>query len=414
MSELTCGDHCNHHGSCLSGKCSCDLGWFSANETSFCTIPGPKEWGDYWSFFKILFIILFLCVFIYSSLKLCLSLKQENTQECSIKCIRLFKSPKNLSLFGIILMSAMRVTWLSYDPLIFDLKSTRMTDRLLFESAYPILFTVLSSVILVWSGLYQGIRKKKRDPFKCIRKVILALMVVAYPLCWMVSINKGFRAEKSSWYWVGYISLGIGASFISLCYIVYSVLLLRYISANQAKNLPKPITLNSPLRQEITFPEVAQNSKTWIDFNSIENPSEYNESFSDEYPKEKKEIDQNLDKYFLGLSKGDKKLITKLLIMTSISGTSGFLIIAIGTPFTLYDALNSPVYTFVGLFLALFFEFGISLLMIIAFTTEVKNQEKENIKQMMFMARNIRHKESVLKLPSSYSHIYRRLRLYYL
>ena len=150
MSEAVCINDCNGHGSCISKNCSCDLGWFSVNNTSPCTINGSTEWGDAWSFYKIFFTILFLCLLLYSSFKLCSSLKQESTSDCGIKVVRTFKSPKNLSLLGITVIALIRVVWLSFDPLNFSGLSDRMADRLVFESVYPILFTVLSSVILVW------------------------------------------------------------------------------------------------------------------------------------------------------------------------------------------------------------------------------------------------------------------------
>ena len=150
MEAKSCNMGCNKHGTCIYGTCSCDLGWFSSNSTSFCTIPGSKDWGRGWDFLTIFFNILFSLIFSISSFKLYKSLKQEKTHDCQNKLQRIFKSPKNLSLLGISLISCIRVIWLSFDPLIFKNQSNRMCDRLLFESVYPLTFTVLASVLLVW------------------------------------------------------------------------------------------------------------------------------------------------------------------------------------------------------------------------------------------------------------------------
>ena len=241
-------------------------------------------------------------------------------------------------------------------------------------------------------------------------------MIAAYPLCWMVSINKGLREENSSWYWIGYISLGIGASFISLCFIIYAILLLRYISKPEPTpgNCDAIFSSNGRTFHENITPRDSGNDRDWLEFSSIESNSMLNEPFKFELIMTKKKSDKSIDKYFVELTREDKRIVMKLLTMTTISGTAGLLIIAIGTPFTLYDILTSPSYTYLSLFLALIFEFGICLLIIIAFTTQVKNQEKENIKQMIFMARNIRKSVPDIRIPSKFNHISRRLRLYYL
>ena len=145
-----CRFNCNSHGTCISNKCICDLGWFSPNSTSLCTINGATEWGQGWSFFVIFFTILFIFLFLYSFLKVWWSLKQENNGQCKRKILRLFKSPKNLSLLSISILSLLIIIWLLYDPLVFKGKSNRMADRLLFESVYPLLFSVLACVLLVW------------------------------------------------------------------------------------------------------------------------------------------------------------------------------------------------------------------------------------------------------------------------
>lgn len=144
----SCKASCNKHGSWIKNDCSCDLGWFDG-EDQCCDIKGQDSWEQGWDFFVIFFNILFSIIFTYSSLKLYNSLKNEKTN-CRNKLIRIFKSPKNLSLLGICLISCVRIAWLSFDPLIFKGKSNRMIDRLLFETAYPLLFTVLASVLLVW------------------------------------------------------------------------------------------------------------------------------------------------------------------------------------------------------------------------------------------------------------------------
>jgi hypothetical protein len=150
MDPNSCGNSCNHHGSCISESCFCDLGWFSSNSTLPCADSGIEYWGKAWNFLIIFFNILFSFIFLFSSFKLYKSLKQEKTYDCANKLMRTIKSPKNLSLLGIIVMSFIRVVWLSFDPLVFDNRSNRMTDRLLFETVYPLTFTVLASVLLVW------------------------------------------------------------------------------------------------------------------------------------------------------------------------------------------------------------------------------------------------------------------------
>ncbi|OMJ72511.1 hypothetical protein SteCoe_29031 [Stentor coeruleus] len=411
----SCDIECNKHGSWISGDCSCDLGWFDSN-SSCCIIKGNDLWKQGWDFFVIFFNILYSIIFTYSFLKLYCSLKREKTSWRN-KMVRMFKSPKNLSLLSICLISLVRVIWLSFDPLIFKGKSNRMIDRLLFETAYPLLFTVLSSVLLVWSGMYQGIRKKKYDPFKYIRKIIIGFMIIAYPVTWIVSINKGLHKENESWYLLGYISLAICSFFVTLMFVLYAILLIRYIDRpNKSKNYCQSNTLKSPKKMLTTMGEINMEIEERVDDMNERNKNIY-KSF--ECLNEKKidgdhnKTEADDDKYFLQLSIEDKKIIKKLLAMSTAAGISGLVIIGVGTPFTIKNSIISDKMTYFGIFLAFSIEVGICLLINIAFTTQIKNPDKENIKQTAYIARTIRNQAPNIKVSREYQHISKRLELYY-
>lgn len=266
--------------------------------------------------------------------------------------------------------------------------------------------------------MYQGIRKKKYDPFKYIRKIIIGFMIIAYPVTWIVSINKGLHKENESWYLVGYISLAVCSILVTLMFVLYAILLIRYVDRpNKNKKSYSPAyTLKTPKKMHTNIGEINMENEEWIDVISeksknVSKSFEYlNENKIDPYYK-KTEIDD--DKYFLRLSTDDKKIIKKLLAMTTAAGISGLLIIAVGTPLTVKNNTISDDVTFFGIFLEFSIEVGICLLISIAFTTQIKNPDKENIKQTAYIARTIRNQAPSIKASKQFQHISKRLELYY-
>jgi hypothetical protein len=150
MSSSTCYNGCNGHGTCQNAKCLCDLGWFLSNATKSCEKNLMDSAGPSWEFFIIFFTLLFIFTFLYTSFKLYLSINQEKTFDCKLKLFRAFKTPKNISLLGILFISFLRIFWLNFDPMGFKGIANRMEERFLFNLAYPILFTVWASVLVVW------------------------------------------------------------------------------------------------------------------------------------------------------------------------------------------------------------------------------------------------------------------------
>lgn len=403
----SCKNDCNDHGTCMNNKCYCDLGFFTDHDHLDCSVSGKDVWGRVWTFFLAFYISIFLCTFLTSFFKLYKSLNREETFDCVNKCKRVVLSPKNLSLVGICFISFIKVVWLSYDPLVFKGKSSRLIDRLLFETIYPLIFTVLASVLLVWASLYQSISFKSQTTFKYTKKLIVFLMIIVYPFTWVLSINKGIRGEKDSWYWVGYISLAIGAGLLSFFFILFSILLLKYL--NQYKK-------NSDIGFELDIKEDKTDIKNTVNFNeesSVYHLSEvppilrYRKTAADFWKQEKN------TKFFLELTKDDKKLVTKILVFTTISGISGLIVIAIGTPFTFSDALNDPNLTLFGIFLGFALETSICWLVIFTFTRQISNPNKKNIKHMFYLARKNRMKTSELSINGEFEHIRKRLSMFY-
>ena len=62
---------------------------------------------------------------------------------------RVFKSPRNLCLFYLMCVGILRVGWLLKDPFRFKNELTRLEDRLLYETVYPLIYGLYSSILLV-------------------------------------------------------------------------------------------------------------------------------------------------------------------------------------------------------------------------------------------------------------------------
>jgi hypothetical protein len=236
----------------------------------------------------------------------------------------------------------------------------------------------------------------------------------------MVSINKGLREDNSFWYWLGYISLGIGASILTLFFFIYSILLLRYITSpdqvlennSESQNLPLE---KSPPRGSIETRVKVIENHDWQDILSIDSGMCSNNSMeTSKYVDVFRKTEIAEDKYFVSLSTDDRRIIKKLLMMMSVSGVSGLLIIAVGTPYTLSKSLNNnPGVTLFGLFCAFILEVAICVSVLVAFSTQIKSANKANIKQLTYMARLFRNQAPNLHLPPRFKRISRRLLSYY-
>lgn len=207
MSCDSAGD-CDHHGTCNDGECDCDFGWFG----NHCTDPGESMWGYEWEMFKIVFSAMFYTIFVWALLKLLKGMMIEKVHGFRHFVKRIFNSPKNLSILLVCLICFMRGVWLSIDPYGFkEIIDSYLLDRLIFEMAYPMLFNLYSCILLVWSGLYQGIApaERKLTPFNYIRKVIVLIIILTYVLCPVFIICKGLREGGSEWFQASLIGVGV-------------------------------------------------------------------------------------------------------------------------------------------------------------------------------------------------------------
>ena len=195
----TSSSDCSDHGDCQHRLCVCDFGWFS----EVCDQPGTATWGkELWLAFTMAFIAFFIVLLGLSLWKLSLSIKANNWMLGRIR--RLLGSPKHLALLFICTHAGLRIFWLSVDPLRqYDL-TTRVYDRLIFESAYPLVYSTFSCVLIVWGGLYQGVARLKGDKTRLLRWVLFVAMVLSFPVCLTISCVKGLRVNQQEFRIVGY------------------------------------------------------------------------------------------------------------------------------------------------------------------------------------------------------------------
>lgn len=228
-------EDCNN-GDKISGKisdyCTCDWGWYS----EFCNITGREVWGDgKWNSFLYSFRILYGLVFLIAFIKLYSTLNQDKIVGVKRFFYRLFRSPKNLCLVYICSIGILRFLWLVIDPLCFGKIVGRIADRLLYETVYPFIYGLYSSVLLVWGGLYQGMRPKRSDPFKILRKLIMFMMVMAFPISIIISCLKGNRIRSDIWMPLAIIFVGSGTILMVIGFVIFGILLFIYVERSSKK-----------------------------------------------------------------------------------------------------------------------------------------------------------------------------------
>ncbi|OMJ93341.1 hypothetical protein SteCoe_3694 [Stentor coeruleus] len=224
------------HGDKISDKitnfCTCDWGWYS----DLCDKTGKEVWGKAkWNSFLYSFIILYGLVFLIAFIKLYSTLNQDKIIGVKRFFYRLFRSPKNLCLVYICSIGILRLFWLVIDPLCFNERIERTADRLLYETVYPFIYGLYSSVLLVWGGLYQGMRPKRSDPFRILRKLIMIMMVIAFPISITISCLKGYRIRSDIWMPLAIIFVGSGTILMVVGFIIFGILLFIYVERSSKK-----------------------------------------------------------------------------------------------------------------------------------------------------------------------------------
>lgn len=217
---------CNDHGDCINEECSCDLGW----NGSICGTAGEDDWGDgKWKTFIFCFTVLNGLLIVLAFGKLYMSMKGNSYIGVKRLLWRVLKSPKNLSLLSLGLVGVFKVLWLSIDPLRFKEITSRVLDRLLFESVYPLYFCIYASVLYVMAGLYQGMYSKRSDPFRIIRKILIVMIILGFPIQFVLSVVKGYRVESPTVFYLGYGTIAGASALVSVGFIIFGILMCCYI-----------------------------------------------------------------------------------------------------------------------------------------------------------------------------------------
>jgi hypothetical protein len=138
-----CEGHCGGHGDCIDERCSCDFGWFGTD----CSEAGKELWAEFWPVYRGVFITAYALVSLWTGYRLRNSVRKQ-TSFCTLQ--RLYSSPKYVSLSCLIAAGVLRTFWLSIDPFSFHGVSTRISDRLLYELPFPLLYIPYTTVLLVW------------------------------------------------------------------------------------------------------------------------------------------------------------------------------------------------------------------------------------------------------------------------
>lgn len=439
--------NCNDHGDEVDGKCSCDWGWYNDTNKSvpdpLCSVPGKEIWNPKaWEAFKIIFIILHCILFLISTYKLYRTLNSDKIKNIKRLAHRLFRSPRNLCLLFIACIGFLRALWLLIDPFSFEKKTNRTGDRLLYETVYPFIYGLYSSVLLVWGGLYQGMRPKNSDPFKILRKFIMAMMILAFPISIVISVLKGYR-ESKVWMPIAAIFVSIGIFILLFGFIIFGVMLYCYvekqgkITKNESLGQPNVQVSDNELSQEsiqerskthrysIAMPNSEYNNsresnRSWEDFINKEifaedeTAKENDKQESEEYevlPK-KKPIEHS--KTFISLiTDDDRNIFRKLCFLMMISTLLGIMVLVFIIFLTNSSKNLKPhqeLYLLYGVFAL---EIFASMMIFFVFTAQIKVKEKNNLRFFSLISMKMNKKEPKIHLPPVLKNIKIRLKNFY-
>ena len=433
------------HGDLENSQCLCDWGWFGAE----CTESGRTLWGDNaWSTFQVIYIVLYFFILGTALLKLYMTLRLDKVTGFRRLIYRLFRSPKNLSLLYLILIGFFRGFWLWIDPLCFKEKFTRLQDRLLYNTAYPILYGLYASVLLVWGGLYQGMRSTSSDPFRALRKLIMAMMILAFPVSLTISTLQGYRIPSSVWAPLGIALVVAGVLLMVLGFIIFGVLLCIYVekntvnntencpvgkfntersaadiaSARHASTLRRAKTkMESPReavgRETINNQEVDVLEHSWYTFVSNEDRShiiwEEKFEFHENAIGPKVKIAGNNKNIISLITKDDRAILRSLGLLLTLSIILGFAILVFFSVLSSRLNSTSPENELVILYSAFSIEVFACLLIYIVFTREIKVKEKTELRFFTSISLEMNSKIPKIKFPGWCSKVGLRLHNFY-
>jgi hypothetical protein len=458
-------DHeCSGHGDWIEEDevCTCDWGWYDHNSEN-CNNPGKDVWDkEAWKAFTVIFTILHIILFLVSLYKLYSTLNQDKIKNVRRLLHRMFRSPRNLCLVFLASIGLFRFLWLRIDPFSFEGLVGRTGDRLLYETVYPFIYGLYSSVLLVWGGLYQGMRPKSSDPFKILRTIIMIMMVLAFPVSITISILKGARISRV---WMPIAGIFVAAGILTLIvgFISFGILLYCYVEKKHQSQvemqkvpcedeIPEEILedhsdkdsersnakLNSKsdrcekvetrgrihrfslAKQESKGHKSHASSKSWEEFISFENEKQINESNknsiieSEEYeilPKKKNLQDSKAS--ISMITDDDKVIFRKLCVLLMISIMLGILVLI----FMIF--LNSTQGNFDNrmelgmLYIVFLIELFACWMIFFVFTAQIKVKEKNNLRFFTMISMKMNRKEPKIKLPPELRNIRIRLRKFY-
>ena len=440
-------DECNDHGDCIKGDCSCDWGWYSENST-MCFVPGDKIWNhSVWEGFTRLFLILHIILFLVSVCKLYRTLKLDKISNIKRLIDRLFRSPRNLCLLFLACIGLFRGLWLVIDPFSFKCFVDRTGDRLLFETVYPFIYGLYSSVLLVWGGLYQGMRSKSSDPFKIFRKIIMAMMILAFPVSITTSVLKGYRLSEI-WMPIAGIFVSLGILILVSGFLIFGVMLFCYVEKQgkahkqalkntlsgqtpdqnpdrdqSIESIPKRINTQrlSLAIQDSRHNTSRELNQSWENFIVEENILDFhtvrdNESEDDNKEPEKapKKFPVEKTKTFISLiTDDDRSIFRKLCLLMMVSTILGIIVLIVMIFITNSSKNLNPDEELVMLYAVFFIELFACLMIFLVFTAQIKVKEKNNLRFFSLISMKMNKKEPKIKLPPILAKIKNRLKKFY-
>ena len=428
-----CPKNCNEHGLCTDGTCWCDWGWYSDS----CTTVGISDWGlNSWRSFQAIFIILYSILFAVSVKALGIQLGNDKVREWKRFFHRLFRSSKNLCLFFLTGIGILRLFWLSIDPLGFKGYLDYRAERLLFETVYALIYELYCSALLVWAGLYQGMRVTNYHPFKILRRIIISLMVIALPASIAMSVVKSYRLPYE---YLGALYLAFmitGVSVLIVGFVVFGILLAVYIEEHTSlpeRRLMEAIPINEMENSRGSRKDrslsIRNRPSNAFSLAAETDRAENSWEMLHEHEGEKKryshvskfsevaitpvKIPKKQSKCISVITKDDRNAFRKVTVLLTVSVVLGIVSVFSIIFFTYHVGTLTPQQQLVILYTVFFIENFACYLIYIVFMTEIKVKDKNYLLFFSELHKKMKKAEPQIGYPDWLKNISYRLHGFY-
>lgn len=192
---------CNNQGDFISltSKCKCDPGMFGLH----CSQKGIEVWKGWYTFFKVLFGIIYGILALLFWLFLMIRMRSDIKVKHQIR--RMILTPKYIVHFNLVIISTARFFYVVIDPLCQKKIISHAHDMMVYFMIVAAFIAFYMQLFIVWAGITavfeMGMNKISKKCFVCVyhktKVIFIICMIFIYPFQLLVNYALAQRTNTT-------------------------------------------------------------------------------------------------------------------------------------------------------------------------------------------------------------------------